>query len=351
MKIILYGTGAICNRFLQLKKYMDCDVVGFCETKKTKNQFQGLPVYNIGDQLPCFDKMVIANDSVEEVKYTIYRSKIELNKVIPLTLVWMPVEIMDGSLKIKLEGVSQHVRGKSIGVRPNTGIITNSKEVYQLLKKKAPGDFWANLSDYHVLGNRTMIGEGQKKVLDDFFVKYLKSSDIVIDIACASGEWSRYLAPYCKRILGYDISESMISCAKIKAQEYGFSNVEFYNANIFDLNNDIFANHAIMLGLLTCIEDAEQAEGIVRKVNKMLPVGGRLAVRDTLTVYEGVSIFYIANWLNDDYSAIYRDQNQYEKFFTDNGFELVEERYINPYSEPLMEYGSHAYLFKKVKDI
>lgn len=56
---------------------------------------------------------------------------------------------------------------------------------------------------------------------------------------------------------------------------------------------------------------------------------------------------YYNNPVNGNYSAVYHAKEMYEKIFTRNGFEIIQEEYFQPYWHEPIEVGSHGYLFRK----
>lgn len=62
----------------------------------------------------------------------------------------------------------------------------------------------------------------------------LCSSDVVLDVGCASGEMSLDIAPYVKSIHGIDVSGKMIQLARQKALDRQVSNVSFSQGDAID---------------------------------------------------------------------------------------------------------------------
>ena len=71
------------------------------------------------------------------------------------------------------------------------------------------------------------------------------------------------------------------------------NNIEFVQADAITLKFDRQYDNFMMLGLLTYINNEEEAEHIIRNVYEALKQGARLIVRDSLTKTDYREIFYI----------------------------------------------------------
>lgn len=87
--------------------------------------------------------------------------------------------------------------------------------------------FWDRISKNY--DKRANNDKTYKKTLE-ITKKHLKSSDIVLDYACATGLYSIELAGNVKEIHGIDISSRMIKTAKRKPGK----NINFAKATIFE---------------------------------------------------------------------------------------------------------------------
>ena len=64
----------------------------------------------------------------------------------------------------------------------------------------------------------------------------LKSSDKVLDLFCGLGNFSLPMAKYCSRVVGVEGSATMVDRAYMNAQLNNLENVDFYAANLDDVN-------------------------------------------------------------------------------------------------------------------
>ena len=80
MKIIIWGTGNLAQEIIE--QGVKGEVIGFLETKKTKAQFRGYPVYEI-DELPKdYDFILVANSFSDEIYKVCTDINIDMNKVV-----------------------------------------------------------------------------------------------------------------------------------------------------------------------------------------------------------------------------------------------------------------------------
>lgn len=106
----------------------------------------------------------------------------------------------------------------------------------------------------------------------DLIRKYLQSSDIVLDVGCATGIYAFEIAPQVEEVWGIDISSEMIQAAKRNAKKRDVTNVQFMQAEIFDPRlKDGFFNVVLALNILHLVEDPSQ---VVEKIKKLLEPGG-----------------------------------------------------------------------------
>ncbi|WP_115709113.1 23S rRNA (uracil(1939)-C(5))-methyltransferase RlmD [Legionella sainthelensi] len=64
----------------------------------------------------------------------------------------------------------------------------------------------------------------------------LKSTDIVLDLFCGLGNFSLPMAKFCSQVLGVEGSKTMVERAFMNAKINNLSNVDFYAANLDDIN-------------------------------------------------------------------------------------------------------------------
>ena len=110
-----------------------------------------------------------------------------------------------------------------------------------------------------------------------------------------------------------------------------------------DLLQSVF--NFMMLGLLTCINNEEEAEHIIRNVYEALKQGARLIVRDSLTKTDYREIF-LYNFISG-YQAVYRNVECYRELFVRCGFEIESEIALKEEVTDGIEYVNYGAILKK----
>ncbi len=102
----------------------------------------------------------------------------------------------------------------------------------------------------------------------------LSTSDVVLDLGCASGEFSLDIAPHVQRVHGIDTSTNMIAIATEKASDRSIDNVTFDPTDLFDRSLDAHGYTVVLaFNFLHLVEDVGTVLG---RINRLLPTGGLL---------------------------------------------------------------------------
>lgn len=102
----------------------------------------------------------------------------------------------------------------------------------------------------------------------------LSTSDVVLDLGCASGEFSLDIAPRVQRVHGIDTSTNMIAIATEKANDRSVGNVTFDPTDVFDRSLDAQRYTGVLaFSVLHLVDDLRAVLG---RVNELLPAGGLL---------------------------------------------------------------------------
>lgn len=187
--------------------------------------------------------------------------------------------------------------------------------------------------------------EKQIQFLEDFSQLITKPSTI-LDLGCANGEFSIFLAQNLKHSLSIDaidLSWDFICAGRNKTSKLGLNNIFFMDASLEDWISwklvDTY-DHLLVLGLFTCVIN----KNLFKKASKALAIsikkGGYIALKDTLNDSLKDLIYK-----NNDYMAIYRAKTPYIKIFESNGFSLVKEELI---SDKQSGVGSYLFLMQKI---
>lgn len=109
---------------------------------------------------------------------------------------------------------------------PNSGeYLTYSLPDYQITYAFHPTDFTQINSEL----NRSMVALALE-LMD------IKSTDIVLDLFCGLGNFSLPMAKFCTKVLGVEGSNNMVERAYMNAKSNNITNVDFYAANLDDIN-------------------------------------------------------------------------------------------------------------------
>lgn len=100
----------------------------------------------------------------------------------------------------------------------------------------------------------------------------LSTSDVVLDLGCASGEYSLDVATFVRRVHGIDTSANMIALATKKARDRAVNNVTFDAADVFDRSLDAHRSTAVLA--FNVLHLVDELCSVLRRVNDLLPTGG-----------------------------------------------------------------------------
>lgn len=79
-KVLIWGTGIIARQVLD--NGINAEIVGYIETKKTDNEFNGCKIYSSDERFPDYDLIIVANTHSRQVYQTCLRCNIDLHKII-----------------------------------------------------------------------------------------------------------------------------------------------------------------------------------------------------------------------------------------------------------------------------
>ena len=210
-------------------------------------------------------------------------------------------------------------------------------------------DYWQDQTAWNVNTVSSQRYQNQKEFFEKNFVNHLDKKQIVCDLASADGSWSFKIADKVKMVEGFEYSKKMVDAANSKAKENEIQNVCFYHADARKINliPDKYDN-IMMMGLLTCIMNTNEARLIVRKVYDALKYGGYIITKDTLN-FEQYDQIYLHNMLSN-YDAIYRSKQNYYAMFEGIGFQLVGDILLEEVKVDKLQFGSMAQIWKKCEE-
>ena len=346
MRYLVYGTGRYSENFLRHSKDCMGDVIGFVETKKTKDMFRGKKVYDL-DQIGMleYDAIIVAALSDSDIRRELNNKGIDECNVVYLKNSWIPIRLDAGQVL-----TYDFLNAVTISCQEGVffafdGVYSNSSEAIKAIKGNvSASDYWINKEEFVSLNEVPMNAIKQMDFLKNHFIPNIEKEDILCDYACASGEWGRFLSDYACSIDGFDISESMIDKARQRAHEANLRNLSYY---CLDAEKGLLEkkyDHFLMMGLLTCIESDNDASSIIQIVADALKKGGVVVTRDTLCT-SGNKIYFYKGETN--YYGIYRSIDDYKRLFEVNGLCVEIEEVFSEYHQTPIAVGSHGFLFRK----
>lgn len=208
-------------------------------------------------------------------------------------------------------------------------VYTKDKEAYEWLlhknsyRKNVWQEYWDSQEIWSVKNYFPKTFDMAKKLVFEEFLSLYEVKPDLMDIGCASGEWSLMVAPYCERVCGYEYSQKMVNTANREAQKMGVKNVEFYQAEAATMDLSARYDGGMILAMLMYIDDKDRIAGILHNVYSHLKPGAFLCTRDSLND-EGVDVLYLLNKRNG-YTAFYWSKDLYYEQFKIAGFEMKKE--------------------------
>lgn len=160
--------------------------------------------------------------------------------------------------------------------------------------------------------------------------KYLKSSDMVLDVGCATGTVAIELAGYVKEIHGIDISSQMIEDARRKVTGCTIQNLHFSHATLFDERLKIGSFDVILaFNVLHFFEDKER--GMQRIYTLLKPGGLCISATGCLGEKGGLLRIYIilAMRLGRVPPMRFFTIPELENSFTRGNLHILETAYLN----------------------
>ena len=223
-------------------------------------------------------------------------------------------------------------------------VILKIPFIVNYIANKKSQNYWIKQKNWRVKDIFYERAIKQEQFLEKKFAPLIKKDSIVCDFACACGDFAFIMAPFVKKIEGFDLSLDMVKLANKIAKDKKINNTRFYQADAYDYIFKKKYDHFMCLGLFTCIINNNKANNIIKKIADAIKVKGYLVVKDTLTTKNKDIVHLI---LNDPYSANYRSKKKYLKMFKDNNFKLIEETKLSEANDN--RFSSFCAIFQKIK--
>jgi 2-polyprenyl-3-methyl-5-hydroxy-6-metoxy-1,4-benzoquinol methylase/tetratricopeptide (TPR) repeat protein len=186
--------------------------------------------------------------------------------------------------------------------------------------------FWSSCKDTH-FGTPAYSARAREELVQRL-PRYLDSKDEVVDVGCGNGEMTLLVAPHCGSIVGYDISPALIHQASAAANARSVKNARFA---VLDLGRGVPSERAdvvLCLEVFACIHDDETWLATLRRFGEILPEGGLLVLRETVSPDQRRKRRHAHG-----YYACYRSVDEYLGATFAAGFSLLEEVLLDTNSE------------------
>lgn len=199
-------------------------------------------------------------------------------------------------------------------------------------------EFWGQQNNWSLENVFPERYKNQKKFVEQAFYSYLAPDQYVCDLASANGEWSFDIAGKVKCVEGFEYAGGMVDTATAEAQRRGIDNVSFQQADALTVEFPRQYDNFMMMGLLTCIQDNEDAKKILAKVYGAMKDGARLVVKDSVNL-EGQDIMFMYNY-RTNYQGTYRMEEKYMELYQDAGFTLEQSTMLHQVDNSGLKFGS-----------
>ena len=204
--------------------------------------------------------------------------------------------------------------------------------------------FWTSQESYSLADYFPQRYSNQGKMLHDVFMPLFKKKPLLLDIGCASGEWTVEMAPECREIDGFEYSSSLVQTA---VGRYScVENVHFFQGDARTLNFEKQYDGAMLLGMLMYIDNENDFCKILKNIYDHMVYGGYICTKDTLNC-EKKNIVFMYNKKNG-YNAVYWSQDKYYEMFEKSGFKLKEEILLDEVKTRRMHFIARGAIWQKV---
>ena len=160
------------------------------------------------------------------------------------------------------------------------------------------------------------------------YLKWIKSTDAVLDIGCGNGQHSLKAAKKAASVVGFDIDESQLKLAKKAADRLRMKNVKFIADSAIEklrFESSTF-NNVLFLGVLEHLNDRNK---VLQEVWRVLKTGGRLllGVPNEMTSWKKTQMrFGIPHYTDPDHKVEFTGES-ISRLLENHKFKVIK---LNP---------------------
>lgn len=162
-----------------------------------------------------------------------------------------------------------------------------------------------------------------------WYLKDIKSSDLVLDLGCSNGQHTIKTSKKCKKITGVDYDKFQLDIAKKSSQDKNLKNVQFIKLDLekkFPFKNNSF-NKVLALDIL---EHLNRRKHFLLEIKRVLKPHGIvfLAVPNKNTSWKKLQKKFGLNYYSDPDHKIEYSLNEIKKVLSQAGFRIINLRPI-----------------------
>jgi CDP-glycerol glycerophosphotransferase (TagB/SpsB family)/GT2 family glycosyltransferase len=161
--------------------------------------------------------------------------------------------------------------------------------------------------------------ERQKRVISEHVLPLLSSTDHLLDIGCADGEFSLLLAEKVAKVHAFDLGAKLIDQARDRASQANILNIDFHVADVFEFTSQHEFDAVSLMGVLTTISDDVATLRVLLRAVSLLKDQGLLILKDSVLL-DGKSPILLKN---EHYEATYRPEASYLALLQSLGLQQV----------------------------
>jgi len=165
-----------------------------------------------------------------------------------------------------------------------------------------------------------------------------QSEDVIVDLGCAVGTYTRKISPLCSKVIGVDFSEAAIRQAG-RVGPAVHPNVHFHVGEVTNLSflADNSVDKAMAIDLVEHLDD-ETLDGMAREVRRVLKPGGSLAIYTPCRTHyvERLKAHHCLLRQLPGHIAVRRPE-EYLNLFSRSGWH-VEQLYYSPSAYPVLRW-------------